>query len=224
MDHSGMDHGDMGGGHGGMDDMCSMNMLFTWDTTNLCIISKHWHIRSNMSLVLSLLAIVALTAGYEYLRFIVARKFPEESQLHSHLGTSNSDGEAHVGVANISPVVERRRRIRKSVYYAIQVFYSFMVMLLFMTYNVRILPLLSSFFFLYFFPCLMGLSSNTSVIFFFLFLFALGMGNAVRCCWCFCRSLLLGLPIISPGTDLPLDLVWFRSYDKPLKLNFALAI
>lgn len=77
MDHSGMDHGDMGGGHGGMDDMCSMNMLFTWDTTNLCIISKHWHIRSNMSLVLSLLAIVALTAGYEYLRFIVARKFPK---------------------------------------------------------------------------------------------------------------------------------------------------
>jgi copper transporter 1 len=161
MDHSGMDHGDMGGGHGGMDnDMCSMNMLFTWDTTNLCIISKHWHIRSNMSLVLSLLAIVALTAGYEYLKFTIARKFPEESQLLGHLGISSADGEAHVGVANISPVVERRRRIRKSVYYAIQVFYSFMIMLLFMTYNVRIL---------HFFFFLMGLSTNTRLFFFFFF-------------------------------------------------------
>lgn len=134
MDHSGMNHGDMGGG---MDDMCSMNMLFTWDTNNLCIISKHWHIRSNTSLVFSLLAIVMLVAGYEYLKFFIARKFPEESQqLQGHLGTSSADGEAHLGVVNTSPVVERRRRIRKSVYYAIQVFYSFMVMLLFMTYNV----------------------------------------------------------------------------------------
>ncbi|KAF5092280.1 hypothetical protein D0Z03_002944 [Geotrichum reessii] len=134
MDHSGMDHGDMGGG---MDDMCSMNMLFTWDTNNLCIISKHWHIRSNTSLIFSLLAIVILVAGYEYLKFVIARKFPEESQqLQGHLGVSSTDEEAHVGVVNTSPVVERRRRIRKSVYYAIQVFYSFMVMLLFMTYNV----------------------------------------------------------------------------------------
>ena len=78
--------------HGGMGmemDRCSMNvsifnlirialgrpllifvfqMLFTWDTRNLCIIFRWWHIKSNAGLVLSLLAVVALTAGYEAIR------------------------------------------------------------------------------------------------------------------------------------------------------------
>jgi copper transporter 1 len=43
-------------------------MLFTWDATNLCIVFKWWHIRSTTSLLVSLLAIVALGAGYEALR------------------------------------------------------------------------------------------------------------------------------------------------------------
>ncbi|KAH9902164.1 Ctr copper transporter family-domain-containing protein, partial [Xylariomycetidae sp. FL2044] len=74
MDHGGMGHGDMGHGdmgHGGMDHdmpMCNMNMLFTWDTTNLCIVFKQWHVRGTASLVFSLLAIVAICAGYEALR------------------------------------------------------------------------------------------------------------------------------------------------------------
>jgi copper transporter 1 len=43
-------------------------MLFTWDTSNLCIVFRQWHITSNLSLVVSLAAIVALCAGYEALR------------------------------------------------------------------------------------------------------------------------------------------------------------
>jgi solute carrier family 31 (copper transporter), member 1 len=43
-------------------------MLFTWETKNLCIIFKQWHVRGPTSLVFSLLAIVALCAGYEALR------------------------------------------------------------------------------------------------------------------------------------------------------------
>lgn len=43
-------------------------MLFTWDTTNLCIIFHWWHVRSFPTLLLSLLAVAALTAGYEYVR------------------------------------------------------------------------------------------------------------------------------------------------------------
>ena len=43
-------------------------MLFTWDTTNLCIVFRQWHVRSTAGLVLSLLAVVALGAGYELLR------------------------------------------------------------------------------------------------------------------------------------------------------------
>lgn len=63
MDH---DHGD-----GDMDmenPMCSMNMLFTWSTTDLCIVFSSWHIRSTLSLILSLVAIVLLGIGYEALR------------------------------------------------------------------------------------------------------------------------------------------------------------
>ena len=48
-------------------------MLFTWDTTNLCIIFRWWHIRSTFSLIISLLGIVALTAGYEAIRSLTRR-------------------------------------------------------------------------------------------------------------------------------------------------------
>ena len=70
MDHGGMDHGDMDhGGHGGMGEpMCSMNMLFTWSTENLCIVFKEWRVTGFWSLIFSLLAIVAMTAGYEAIR------------------------------------------------------------------------------------------------------------------------------------------------------------
>lgn len=83
MDHGGMDHGDM--------PMCQMGvwnsapfqfvprapskltyiilqMLFTWDTNNLCIIFKWWHIRTTPGLIFSLLAVVALTAFFEAIR------------------------------------------------------------------------------------------------------------------------------------------------------------
>lgn len=43
-------------------------MLFTWDTDNLCIVFRQWHIGSTFSLVVSLVAVVALVAGYEALR------------------------------------------------------------------------------------------------------------------------------------------------------------
>lgn len=43
-------------------------MLFTWDTKNLCIVFRQWHVTSTASLVFSLLLVVALTAGYEALR------------------------------------------------------------------------------------------------------------------------------------------------------------
>lgn len=43
-------------------------MLFTWDTTNLCIIFRSWRITGLGTLILSLLAVMALTAGYEAVR------------------------------------------------------------------------------------------------------------------------------------------------------------
>jgi copper transporter 1 len=48
-------------------------MLFTWSTDNLCIVFRQWHITSTMSLVVSLVAIVAICAGYEALRDSIRR-------------------------------------------------------------------------------------------------------------------------------------------------------
>jgi hypothetical protein len=43
-------------------------MLFTWDTMDLCIVFHDWHVTGTGSLIVSLLAIVLLTAGYEAVR------------------------------------------------------------------------------------------------------------------------------------------------------------
>jgi copper transporter 1 len=43
-------------------------MLFTWSTQDLCIVFRGWHISNNFTLIVSLLLIVALGAGYEALR------------------------------------------------------------------------------------------------------------------------------------------------------------
>jgi copper transporter 1 len=43
-------------------------MVFTMSHKNLCIIFPQWRITSIPSLIISLLAIVAITAGYELLR------------------------------------------------------------------------------------------------------------------------------------------------------------
>lgn len=72
MDHSEHEHHqattmmDMGDD----DDQCSMNMLFNWDTKNLCVVFKWWHIRTTFDAILTLLIVVLLGMGYEYLKFI----------------------------------------------------------------------------------------------------------------------------------------------------------
>ncbi|POR30834.1 Copper transport protein CTR2, partial [Tolypocladium paradoxum] len=140
MDHAGMDHGG-----GGMDDMCSMSMLFTWDTTNLCIVFRQWHIRSTASLVFSLLAVILLAMGYEALRAL-SRRY--EHALHQRLAAmpnrpsqSCKDDES---VTETTPFLSsgqnqlqagKQAHVVKAVLYAVQTFYAFMLMLLFMTYN-----------------------------------------------------------------------------------------
>jgi copper transporter 1 len=43
-------------------------MLFTWNTKNLCIVFRQWHVRSTFDLILSLVAVVIIGMGYEALR------------------------------------------------------------------------------------------------------------------------------------------------------------
>jgi copper transporter 1 len=60
-------------------------MLFTWNTDNLCIVFRQWHIRSTPSLVISLVAVVLLAMGYEALRAL-SRNY--ESSLSRRISTT----------------------------------------------------------------------------------------------------------------------------------------
>ncbi|KAL8672184.1 MAG: hypothetical protein Q9168_003348 [Polycauliona sp. 1 TL-2023] len=115
-------------GHGGMDmpsegAKCSMNMLFTWDTTNLCIVFPQWRVSSTFSLIISLLGVILLTAGYEFVREMSRRYETSSAEYVNKLPRKN------VGDA------EKSQKLVKAAFYAVQVFYSFFIMLLFMTYN-----------------------------------------------------------------------------------------
>ncbi|KAF2026490.1 ctr copper transporter family protein [Setomelanomma holmii] len=101
---------------------CNMNMLFTWDTTNLCIVFRGWHVSGTGSLIVSLLAIVLLTAGYEAVREASRRYEAYSSRVVE--GRRGGDD-----------LREQQMKIVKGALYAVQVFYSFFIMLLFMTYN-----------------------------------------------------------------------------------------
>ncbi|KAK3986665.1 Ctr copper transporter family-domain-containing protein [Cladorrhinum sp. PSN332] len=135
MDHSHHDHAahmmdHSGGGHGGMDHgdhggsrQCSMNMLFTFSTENLCIVFRQWRITSTLSLLISLAAIVALGAGYEALREGIRRY---EAAVAKRVETSPRQNRDDI---------ERKAHYFKAILYAVQNFYAFMIMLVFMTYN-----------------------------------------------------------------------------------------
>lgn len=124
MEHTGSlaDHGDHGshgghGGHGG-ESTCSMNMIFTWDTTDLCVVFKWWHVRTNIGLILTLLTIVLLSAGYEFVRFKIRALDNESTNL---IGTNAT--------------LNRSYRLQQALGYGVQVGYSYLLMLIFMTYN-----------------------------------------------------------------------------------------
>ncbi|KAI0470127.1 Ctr copper transporter family-domain-containing protein [Xylaria cf. heliscus] len=163
MDHGDMDHGDGGhGGHGGGGGMpmCNMNMLFTWDTTNLCIVFRQWHVTGRASLIFSLLAIVAICAGYEALRegtrkyeLWLSNKEAAYNRYQDNAAATRDHEQGQDQVAETTPFlgieriggggaggtsespVGQRARIVKAVLYGVQNFYAFMIMLLFMTYN-----------------------------------------------------------------------------------------
>lgn len=120
MDHSNMAHSsDMEMEH----DTCSMNMLFTWSYKNTCVVFSWWHIRTLADLLFSFIALVGLSYLYEYLKYRIYKSQLEFSENQGH------------NVSNINPEVNKRNKITNSCLYGLQVGYSFMLMLVFMTYN-----------------------------------------------------------------------------------------
>lgn len=89
-------------------------MLFTWDWYNSCVVFRWWHVRSPAGFVVSVVAIVALSMGYEWLKTL--------------------SREAHAAPNGpLRPL--KSDKLKQSLLYGAQVGYSFMLMLVFMTYN-----------------------------------------------------------------------------------------
>lgn len=93
-------------------------MIFTWDWSNTCIVFEWWHVTTLLGFCISNISIILLGAGYEALKFHMARITATRRELFDN-GASHS----------------RRNAILEAAEYALQVGYSFMLMLVFMTYN-----------------------------------------------------------------------------------------
>ncbi|KAK9326864.1 Ctr copper transporter [Lipomyces starkeyi] len=100
-------------------------MVFTWGPTDVCVVFQWWHIRGPRTIIASLVGIVLLGAGYEYLRTLTyPQSTPSDKSKYGTLTT----------VTEFS-VVERQGKTVRSVLYEIQVIYSTFIMLITMTYN-----------------------------------------------------------------------------------------
>ena len=70
-------------------------MLFTWDTTDLCIVFRSWHISGTFSLIVALVGIILLTAGYEAVREATRRYEAHSNKaLEGRRGSDDLRGES----------------------------------------------------------------------------------------------------------------------------------
>jgi len=113
---------------------CNMNMLFTWNTENLCIIFRWWHIQTTPGLIFSLLSVVALAAAYEALRS-ASRRYENWVEKRTDEVPPVTESTPFLWSGRNQVEVSKRAHVVKAFLYAVQNFYAFMLMLLFMTYN-----------------------------------------------------------------------------------------
>ncbi|KAK9485124.1 Ctr copper transporter family-domain-containing protein [Lipomyces starkeyi] len=104
-------------------------MLFTWDTNSICIVFQWWRIYNKITLAFSFLGIVGLGIGYEFLREMTRR-------YEAYIATpSRQDELLPLVLKKYFPSRSIRDRVVLSIFYALQVLYSFFLMLVFMSYN-----------------------------------------------------------------------------------------
>lgn len=127
-----MDHGGHGGGHEMPTRSCSMHMLWNTQIEDTCIVFSSWHITSTHAFVFSCLAIVALGVFYEWLR--EAQKIMDR-RIAATLSASGKGKGRSGGTVGSGTVVPPYMRASRAILYGSQVFLSFFLMLVFMTYN-----------------------------------------------------------------------------------------
>ena len=101
-------------------------MLFTWDWNNSCVVFKWWHVKTFTGFMISMVVILLLSAGYEFTKAWVTTW---ERNTVATLTASSSP------TSTTNSTQQRKFRTQRGVLYGIQVFYSFFLMLVFMTYN-----------------------------------------------------------------------------------------
>ncbi|KIP06960.1 hypothetical protein PHLGIDRAFT_513419 [Phlebiopsis gigantea 11061_1 CR5-6] len=149
-----MDHGDHGG-HTMPMKRCAMNMLWNTQIEDTCIVFRSWHISSTHAFVFSCLAVVALGVLYEWLReaqkiadFKIAATLSAQNKGKARGGSVSGrtspeiDSEEAGLLTGVRALKEPKgvrvpasMRISRSILYGAQIFLSFFLMLVFMTYN-----------------------------------------------------------------------------------------
>ncbi|KAK9722587.1 copper transpport protein [Basidiobolus ranarum] len=123
-------------------DMCSMQMVFNWDISNLCVVFNWWRVNSIPTLIVSIILVFALSASYEMLRDYT-RTFEQRILLkHQTTATNDEDpespdsNESLLNAGNYKYIwLTPKEKLLRVFLYSIQVFLSFFLMLIFMTYN-----------------------------------------------------------------------------------------
>ncbi|KAK9463652.1 Ctr copper transporter family-domain-containing protein [Lipomyces oligophaga] len=121
-----MSNGGHAHGSAGSSNTCKMNMIFTWNSDDLCIVFDWWHIQTFAGFLISLVAVAGLSMGYEFLRTWISSKeavAPEQMPAAVH---KREDELKHQN---------SEQRLFKALTYGLQIAYSFFLMLVFMTYN-----------------------------------------------------------------------------------------
>lgn len=92
-------------------------MIFTWDWENTCVVYKWWHVKTVQGFVGTLVAIALLSMGFEFTR--------------TWINTWKTKSRGLLTVTSRNSAF----KTKSALLYAFQVGYSFMLMLVFMTYN-----------------------------------------------------------------------------------------
>jgi len=131
-----------------------MNMLWNTQIEDTCIVFRQWHISSRFVFALSFIAIIFISLGYEYLRAYqssVDRRIAlalsrGKGRDRSAVSGRSSPELSGAEVESAGLLSGRRKkhsctpvpfypRVLRAALYGIQVFISFFLMLVFMTYN-----------------------------------------------------------------------------------------
>ncbi|RIA89868.1 Ctr copper transporter family-domain-containing protein [Glomus cerebriforme] len=114
---------------------CSMKMLFNWDSERLCIIFSWWRVNNIGFLILSCFIIAALAASFEFLRFIL-RKYDSSIYSSSHSQLQEGRDTEEIQSQNNDEIrITFVQQLVRTLIHTFQVTLSFLLMLVFMTYN-----------------------------------------------------------------------------------------